>query len=61
MNMTEWFHPSVKPVREGLYVVGSDLLSVKVWWDGREWIRGDGSALPDQEVCWRGLLKEVEG
>ena len=55
---TQWYPPSIKPVREGLYEVGSDELSVKVWWNGKLWIRGDGTALPDQEICWRGLLRD---
>jgi len=55
MKKTDWYPPNIKPVREGLYEVGSDELSVKVWWNGRQWIRGNGTALPLQEVCWRGL------
>ena len=53
--LTDWYPPNIKPVREGLYEVGSDELSVLVTWNGKEWIRGNGTALPLQEVCWRGL------
>ena len=55
MKKTDWYPPNIKPVREGLYEVGSDELSVKVYWDGKHWIRGNGTELPLQEVCWRGL------
>jgi len=58
--VTDWYPPNIKPVREGLYEVGSDELSVLVTWNGKEWIRGDGTALPLQEVCWRGLKLEYE-
>ena len=53
--LTDWYPPNIKPVREGLYEIGSDELSVLVTWNGKEWIRGNGTALPLQQVCWRGL------
>lgn len=53
-EVTPWFPPEVKPVYEGDYVVGSDLLHVMQTWDGKCWRRGNGSVAPEQDLCWRG-------
>ena len=55
---TSWFSPDVKPVYEGLYVVGSDDLSIMQEWNGKQWVRGDGSPAGWQEVPWRGWTGE---
>lgn len=54
--LTPWYAPDVRPVRVGLYVVGSDKLSVMNYWDGRQWLRGDNTPAEHQDVCWRGVL-----
>ena len=51
---THWFPWFEKPVRKGMYVVGSDLLHVLQYWDGKHWIRGNKTLAEDQDVCWMG-------
>ena len=51
---TPWFPPEVKPVHKGLYVIGSDALSIMNEWNGKQWVRGDGSPSIWQDVPWRG-------
>ena len=50
---TPWFPPEVKPVHHGLYVVGSDELSVLMRWDGKYWRNAVGNKwkIP---LSWRG-------
>jgi hypothetical protein len=55
---TPWFPPEEKPVHKGLYSVGSDALSVLNEWDGKQWVRGDGSPSPWQDMQWRGWTGE---
>ena len=55
--LTDWFPPQIKPVRTGLYIVGSDYLSVMAHWDGKQWCY---SVRPEvrnaiQDFCWRGV------
>lgn len=51
---THWFPWFEKPVRKGMYVVGSDLLHVMQYWDGKHWIRGNKTLAEDQDMCWMG-------
>ena len=53
-EVTPWFPPSVKPVRKGDYIIGSDELHVMNHWDGEFWRRYDGSLALDQNLCWAG-------
>jgi len=52
--LTPWYPPDVKPVRKGLYIVGSDRLSVMMYWDGRGWRNGLGKVLY-KRISWRGV------
>lgn len=52
--LTPWYPPSVKPVRKGLYIVGSDQLSVMMCWDGRYWRSAMGK-LYTAVFSWRGV------
>jgi len=56
--LTPWYPPSVKPVRKGLYIVGSDKLSVMSEWNGKQWISGNGKPMWGQCCCWRGIAGE---
>ena len=57
--LTGWYPPEIKPVREGLYIVGSPKLCVMLHWNGEQWIRGNGSPLPMQDMSWCGIAYEV--
>ena len=52
--LTPWYPPDVKPVRKGLYIVGSDRLSVMMYWDGRYWRNGIGRVV-FAAIAWRGV------
>ena len=52
--LTPWYPPAVKPVRRGLYIVGSDQLSVMMYWDGRRWRNGIGRVV-FSAIAWRGV------
>jgi len=34
-------------------------LAVMSTWNGKEWIRGNGTPLPSQDICWRGVDYEI--
>lgn len=37
------------------------LVDMYFWWDGKRWMTGpDGWSLVDQNLTWRGLVKEQE-
>jgi len=59
LTLTDWFPSHIKPVRNGLYIIGSDSLAVMSTWNGKEWIRGNGTPLPSQDICWRGVDYEI--
>jgi len=55
--LTSWYPPNIKPVRAGLYIIGSDELSVMSIWDGKQWCY---ALVPDvrhaiQKHSWRGV------
>lgn len=55
---TDWFPWFIKPVHRGMYIVGSDMLHVMLYWDGNYWIRGDKTLADDQDMCWCGWTGE---
>jgi len=59
LTLTDWYPSWIKPVRQGDYIIGSDWLCVLSYWNGKNWIRGNGTLLLDQNVCWRGVTHEV--
>jgi hypothetical protein len=59
--LTPWYPPDVKPVRKGLYIVGSDELSAMMYWNGEYWLSGNGQkgyGYGFGLVCWRGINGE---
>lgn len=56
--LTPWYPPSVKPVRKGLYIIGSDYLSVLSEWNGKKWVRPDKKPMSNQDWSWRGIAGE---
>ena len=70
MKLTDWFDPSVKPVREGLYQ--REVFSNRFYsrWDGARWFIGHhhktAAAAETQEswypeAPWRGLVEDPNG
>lgn len=55
--LTNWYPPHIKPVRVGLYIVGSDDLSAMMTWNGRWFVSADGRTKL-RGLCWRGIAGE---
>jgi uncharacterized membrane protein len=63
VNVTEWFHPLLKPVRvgyfEAIFFDAGWNYEWKAWFDGSIWRNEQGGwALQDQNLTWRGLTSE---
>ena len=52
--LTDWYPAKVKPVRKGLYIVGSDQLSVMMYWCGKYWRNAMGKPVYSR-ISWRGV------
>jgi len=69
-KLTQWFHPSVKPVRVGFYETGfgneeavkdADASPFLWWWNGSYWLASDTFEIVRyQERYWRGLAQNPE-
>lgn len=61
MKRTPWFHPSVKPVRVGLYeckvcCIGRQLPDTTHYWTGKRWTFSRNTMVSDlRPFAWRGL------
>lgn len=55
--LTDWYLPTQKPVRKGLYIVGSNQLSVMLEWNGKEWVNGYKQPFKYQNLSWRGVKR----
>jgi len=60
MNKTNWYPPHIKPVRVGLYEVGSDDIHVYAYWCGKFWRLSLDKRITwaNQHLSWRGLTHE---
>ena len=57
--LTGWYPAKVRPARSGLYIVGSDAMSVMMTWDGRYWRNALGKPLFTR-ISWRGVRVDPE-
>ena len=57
MKRTEWYPSHIKPVRKGLYEVGSDKFHVYAYWDEKHWrlSLNRNTLWLDQNLTWRGI------
>jgi hypothetical protein len=60
MKKTNWYPPHIKPVRVGLYEVGSDIFYLKAYWSGKSWrlALNKDQKWKIQNLTWRGLTHE---
>ena len=61
MKLTEWYEPTQKPKRKGVYQL-QDLFDRKpfyAYWNGKYWLFGssNGTPLQFQSRYWRGVAK----
>jgi hypothetical protein len=52
--LTDWYPAKVRPARRGLYIVGSDSMSVMMYWCGRGWRNAMGKIVYTR-ISWRGV------
>jgi hypothetical protein len=56
--LTGWFTPDIKPVREGMYIVGSDRLHWMMKWNGEFWENKNGKPYT-MALSWCGWNKPL--
>jgi hypothetical protein len=56
--LTDWFPAKITPARKGLYIVGSNDLSVMMYWNGRGWRNALGKLMYSR-IAWRGIAHEI--